>query len=395
MCSSDICFKETSRSFLNIPLVKEKERKKMLRSKTTVGIFLATLTSYRAAQIQLYGLNYSPRQGPDWDSDKCKSKSDIEADLRVLKDVTSRIRIYSLVDCQQGEIILDLAKKLSMQVWLGLWVGKDDQSFNDESQELKKLLNAEALDSTTVLGVSVGSEAIYRKDVTTAQAISKMKEIKNLIMTTNADLASIPVTIVDITDNLSPDLVAEVDVVAGNNFPFWNRKTTEATSPYLVEKLDAVMNFPEASGKGFVLTETGWSSSGQDDQASEASPANQASYLQNFYCDIAIGRPELKYFYFSAFDDAWRLEQDGKQDSVEGGFGLFDRNRNMKPKVAQLSFSCDGSSEVYTWSDEVDQNPNPKDSDTGDSEDTVNSATKTAACSVIALVLTWMHWFVL
>jgi exo-beta-1,3-glucanase (GH17 family) len=62
----------------------------------------------------IYGLNYiTPRQGPDWDWDKCKSREQVLTDLSY--------RILSLVDCGQGYLVLDVAKELGLKVFLGLW----------------------------------------------------------------------------------------------------------------------------------------------------------------------------------------------------------------------------------------------------------------------------------
>lgn len=133
-----------------------------------------------AEPVQLYGLNYNTRKGPDWDPDKCKTYSEVVTDLTMLKRITNRIRILSLTDCGQGELVWSVAQQLGMQLWLGLWVAPspdEDFVFEDELTELARLFSVMDMsdgDSPTILGITVGSEVIYREDATEEQMIDNM-----------------------------------------------------------------------------------------------------------------------------------------------------------------------------------------------------------------------------
>jgi hypothetical protein len=143
-----------------------------------IAAIMATVAVVQAVPIQLYGLNYNTRQGPDWgDWDKCKSLSTIYSDLTLLKLLTNRLRVLSLTDCDQGNLVLSIAKQMGFQLWLGLWVGPDDSVFAQEKIALQKLIDQNRLsDDGTVLGITVGSEAIYRKDATVQKMIHNMNE---------------------------------------------------------------------------------------------------------------------------------------------------------------------------------------------------------------------------
>lgn len=146
------------------------------------GIFLAhELPSFfsQAAPIHLYGLNYDTRKGPDWAYNKCKERYEVLRDLTMVSRVTNRIRVLSLTDCGQGQLVLDVAKELGMQLWLGMWVGVNVSEFEGEKAELVYMLQQGMINETTVLGISVGSEAIYRKDATVDQNIGYMNEGKH------------------------------------------------------------------------------------------------------------------------------------------------------------------------------------------------------------------------
>lgn len=129
-----------------------------------------------AVPIHLYGLNYNTRKGPDWDWDKCKSTTEILKDLTLLSRITTRLRLLSMTDCGQARMVLQVAKQLNMQLWLGLWVAPEDYVFEAERDELRNLLQEGLIDTDTVLGITVGSEAIYREDATVEQMIDHLNE---------------------------------------------------------------------------------------------------------------------------------------------------------------------------------------------------------------------------
>lgn len=137
-------------------------------------LLLVPLAKVSAVPIQLYGLNYNTRKGPDWDWDKCKSRAEILTDLTMLSRLTNRFRILSLRDCGQGELVLSVAKELGLQLWIGLWVAPEEFVFEEEKGELAGLIERGMLDTDTVLGVTVGSEALYREDATITQMIDNL-----------------------------------------------------------------------------------------------------------------------------------------------------------------------------------------------------------------------------
>ncbi|ETP20835.1 hypothetical protein F441_05532, partial [Phytophthora nicotianae CJ01A1] len=59
-----------------------------------------------ALNVKMPGVNYNSRKGPDWapDSSKCKTASEVQKDMYALKGIADKVRIYSLVDCNQAEL---------------------------------------------------------------------------------------------------------------------------------------------------------------------------------------------------------------------------------------------------------------------------------------------------
>lgn len=66
---------------------------------------------------RLYGINYSLRIGPDWTAgaERCKTRERVQADLQQLQsEITSNVRVFSIVDCDTANIMLELTKDLEM-----------------------------------------------------------------------------------------------------------------------------------------------------------------------------------------------------------------------------------------------------------------------------------------
>lgn len=313
-------------------------------------ILLLTLFAAKAAAvpIQLYGLNYNTRHGPDWDYDKCKNREEVLTDLTTLQKMTSRIRILSLTDCRQGELVLDVAKQLGLQLWLGLWVSQYEDIFLGEMAALQDMFDRGLIDST-VLGISVGSESIYRKEVNVSQIIEYRDQVKEQCV--NAGFSDLPVSICDIAPVYegNPQLISAVDVVVVNSFPFWENVAIEDSTDYLLSEINPIISQAAAENKGVILGETGWPSEGYNPDVAEASPELQTEYFTRFFC-LMDRELNWEYYYFSGIDADWRLEQD-PNNTLEGSWGFLYGNLTLKPHFQDLSFSCSDSSVQYTFSE--------------------------------------------
>ena len=201
------------------------------------------MTTTNPEPIQLYGLNYNTRQGPDWDADKCKSYETVYRDLTMIARVTNKIRLLSLSDCGQGDMVMTVANELGLQLWLGLWLGPDHETkFQEELDALETLLDkfSDTI-STTVLGVTVGSEAIYREDVTWTENVNYMNQVRALVENVPG-AANLPITIVDVLPfyQATQGLRDAVDVIYTNNFPFWEGISVENAMATLDEDIRAI-----------------------------------------------------------------------------------------------------------------------------------------------------------
>lgn len=286
--------------------------------------------------FKLHGINYSPRKGPDWAKDKCKSQRDIELDMKTLVKYTNRVRIFSLTDCNAAEMVLKATRPLGMKVWIGMWIGEDNSNFNAELSRLKYLIQQGWITSQ-VVGLHVGSETLYRKDITLHRAIKNYKIVQRVLSKTNV---KIPVTIADLLGlyYVHPVLFDTVEVISANAFPFWEKVDAKDGLDRLMDSSREMLLKVKETNKSFVLSETGWASGGFNGQASIATKQGQGIFFKDFICSKTAQK--LDYYYFSSFDDEWKRDPKDKEDTVEAHFGLFFANRTLKPWIASLNLDC-------------------------------------------------------
>lgn len=298
---------------------------------------LAVSTDVAAAQdFKLYGINYNIRNGPDWapPAQKCKGAAQIKNELATLKKVTNIVRLYSLTDCDQANAAVPAVIAAGLKLELGLWVGPEKAVFDAERDKFKELIkNTKFINKNTVVSIHVGSEAIYRKDVTADTAISYFKEIKQICKNAKLD---VPVSIGDIGDTYLQyqKLFQVVDYVSANMFPFWEKVDAPKAAAYFYERYQKVEQVAKQYKKSVVIGETGWASGGKHDGASVASPANSARYFADFY--KLAKQKKLQYYYFAGFDESWKIANAQADSTVEGYFGIFTSDGKLKPELKSL-----------------------------------------------------------
>ncbi|KAH9124707.1 hypothetical protein AeMF1_004570 [Aphanomyces euteiches] len=300
------------------------------------AVSAAILATTSALDVKLSGLNYNPRKGADWDpvDKKCKSATEVAADMKILAGITSNIRLYSMTDCNQVELVLPAAKAAGLNVWVGLWVDNNTATVQAEKDAFTALVKKGVIDST-ITGIHVGSEAIYRKEVTADEAIQHFKDVK--AVATAAGL-KVPMTIADIGDIYvaNPQLAAAVDIISANAFPFWEAKPVEDCITYFYSRMLPLIQQAKTNNKAIMISETGWATNGKAAGASVASPENTAIWFNDFH--VLATQLKWNYYYYTSFDTTWRTNPgaNSTDSDVENFFGLYDTQGVLKPAYANL-----------------------------------------------------------
>ena len=73
-------------------------------------------------------------------------------------------------------------------------------------------------------------------------------------------------------------------------------------------------------GKPVLITETGWPSSGQSIGGAHASFENSLKYFISAQRWSAA--EDIPMFYFSSFDESWKIEKEGDVGAHHGAYGI-------------------------------------------------------------------------
>ncbi|KAJ2081421.1 glycoside hydrolase 3 protein [Coemansia sp. RSA 988] len=321
-----------------------------------------TLSAFAAVASAAYEFNALSYNAKQLDNGDCPTVNTVRDDLKVLSKYTNEVRIYSVNDCNQGEPVLRAMEGTDWKVQLGLWVSKDDESYNKDKKELLRLAGVFDF-KKHVSSVIVGNEAIYREEQTSAQIADKVREVKAALK--KIDLGDIPVTSSETWPSYDKTLVDAVDYVNMHAFPFWEGTNINDAQDKIFEH---IYNLKKIAGnKAVVVGETGWPDAGGNFEDAKPSLENEQRYMREFICRANMEK--IKYVWFSAFDEAWKPVSNASD--VETHWGIMKGDKS--PKFETPMYDCKGfvpNSKPGESSDEEDSsNDDSSESDDGTDHD--------------------------
>jgi len=83
-----------------------------------------------------------------------------------------------------------------------------------------------------------------------------------------------------------------------------------------------------SGGKRVIITETGWPSQGGFHGGAHASNENAMKYFID--TQKWSNQKEIEMFYFSSFDESWKVEAEG---DVGAYWGIWDNNEKLKNNI--------------------------------------------------------------
>ncbi|KAI9812209.1 MAG: hypothetical protein M1832_000478, partial [Thelocarpon impressellum] len=268
------------------------------------------------------------------------SQNNVTRDLAVLSQLTNQVRLYG-TDCNQTDMVLHsldvLGLKDQMKVWIGVWQDKNATSNARQLAELNRLLDEHG--GAPFAGVVIGNEVLFRKDMT-EPALAKV--IDGVKANLTAKKIKLPVATSDLGDNWSQELAGEVDVVMANVHPFFAGVKAEVAAGWTYnfwQTRDVALTAGLANKPKHIISEVGWPSGGGNNcgevnctsatQGSIAGIAQMNTFMDDFVCQgLANG---TDYFWFSAFDEPWKVRFNEPGKEWEDKWGLMDPGRKLKP----------------------------------------------------------------
>jgi exo-beta-1,3-glucanase (GH17 family) len=258
----------------------------------------------------IHGLCFSPYvegQGPGTEVEAAQ----IRDRLQVIAPFIGWVRSFS---AREGnESIPTLAKEQGLQTLVGLWI--DDDLEKNEIELANAIEIARAGDAGLL---AVGNEILLRGDLSEDQLIEYILRVKAAAPGVEVGYVDAYFKFVD-----HPRVTEACDVIMANCYPFWEGCPAEHALLYMKEMYRRATQ--AAGGKKVIISETGWPNVGTPEKGAVPSVEN----AMKFFIDTFQWAKEdgIEVFYFSAFDEAWKVDAEG---DVGAYWGLWDKDGNPK-----------------------------------------------------------------
>jgi GPH family glycoside/pentoside/hexuronide:cation symporter len=260
---------------------------------------------------RLHGLCFSP-YGEGQKVGDPLPEAQIRRRMDIIAPSTQWVRSFS---CTEGhESIPALAHAKGLKTLVGAWIGADRARNEREITALVQLARQGLVDIA-----AVGNEVLLRGELPEAELLDYLRRVRALVP------AHVPVGCVDAYTAFldRPALVAACDVLLPNCYPFWEGADI-AQAPWHLQHMHALVR-GVAGGRKVIVAETGWPGKGQSVGAAVPSPVNAMAYFVEVQ-DWAW-QEGVELFYFSSFDEPWKLGQEGE---VGTQWGLWDKEERPK-----------------------------------------------------------------
>lgn len=258
----------------------------------------------------MYGIGFSAYTEGQKPGDILTEKQ-IRRRMEIIRPYTKWIRSFS---CTEGnELIPKIAREYGIKTLVGAWLGKDDKINQEEIANLINLSKEGYVDIA-----AVGNEVMLRGDLTEDELIAFINRVKQAI-------PGIPVGYVDayFEFDVKPRITQACDVVLANCYPYWEGCHIDYSLLYMKEMYNRAIR--AANGKPVIISETGWPSQGTNFGAAMPSEENFIKYFIN--TQKWSVEEDIKVFYFSSFDEAWKV---GAEGDVGAYWGLWDKDEKLK-----------------------------------------------------------------
>lgn len=265
----------------------------------------------RLLELGLHGLSFSAYEGEESpEQHHVLTEEQVRRRLTQIAPHTRWIRTFS---CTQGnEIAPRVAKELGLHTMVGAWID-DDAAKNEE--ELAAAIEVARAGHADLL--CIGNEVLLRGELEVGQLIALLDRVRSQV--------DCPVAYVDAYFLFArePELVAACDALPLNCYPFWEKVPLERAVPYAREMVRRVQDLSQ--GKPVIIAETGWPSAGSP--VGEAVPSLRHMLLYLLNVALWTDDEELPLFWFSAFDEGWKV---GPEGDCGAYWGLWDAHGGSK-----------------------------------------------------------------
>ena len=258
----------------------------------------------------IHGIAFSPYQDGQEPGDPI-SEAQIHERLDVVEPHVRWIRTFS--STEGHEAIPRIAHERGIRTLVGVHLDADPEANERQLEAGIEIARAGHADI-----LAVGNENLLREDLSEDQLLGYIRRAK-------AAVPDVPVSFVDAyyLFEQHPAVARAVDVLLVNCYPYWESCPAEYALLYMKEMYRRAVRV--AGGKPVVISETGWPTSGTAFYAAEPGLESAGEYFVRTY--QWAEEEGVDVFYFSAFDEAWKV---GAEGDVGAYWGLWDTDGTLK-----------------------------------------------------------------
>lgn len=258
----------------------------------------------------IHGISFSPYmegQGPG----TLVSEAQIRERLDIIQPYVRWIRSFS---CTEGnENIPRIAHENGLKTLVGAWLEGDREKNEEELANIIEVAKAGHADI-----VAIGNEVLLRGDLSEDELINYIHRFKQAVPEVEVGYVDAYFEFVD-----HPKVTAACDIILANCYPFWEGCSAKYSLVYMKDMYRRALQ--AANGKKVIISETGWPNIGTPTGGALPTELNAIRYFLNV-CKWA-DEEGVEVFYFSSFDEDWKVEDEG---DVGAYWGLWDKNGRLK-----------------------------------------------------------------
>lgn len=264
----------------------------------------------RTLEEGIHGICFSPYvagQGPG----TSLGEEQIGARLDVVAPFVSWIRSFS---CTEGhELTPALAKARGLKTMVGVWLNDDR-----DNNEIELANGVEVARNGHADILAIGNEVLLRGELSASELIEYIERAREMVPGVTVGYVDAYFLFED-----HPTVTAACDIVLANCYPYWEGCPAEHALLYMKEMHRRALR--AARGKPVIISETGWPNTGSSFEGATPTAENAIKYFVDTYRWAADD--EIPIFYFSAFDETWKIEKEG---DVGACWGLWDADGKIK-----------------------------------------------------------------
>jgi glucan endo-1,3-beta-D-glucosidase len=272
----------------------------MLTRSTTL---LALLSSLSPASAYWKGFNLQATLADG----SCKTQADWAKDfstMAALPGAFTSARVYASSDCNTLANAVPAAIAAGTKILAGVWATNSDH-YNAEKGALLSAVQTYGVD--WLVAISVGSEDLYRNDITASALAQQIYDVRGMMSTVSGGSA-IQVGHVDTSDvwvkSANNAVIQACDFIGVDSYPYYQNaddNTIDNAYNEFYSRINAVQSAVTAlnSPAWIWVTESGWPTAGPSDGKAVASLANAKQFWDTVACNAF---QHMHVFWYSLQD---------------------------------------------------------------------------------------------